>query len=92
MKKMIALFLVAAIATTSCKKDKGVDCMGAVNKMRKLQKLIWAATLKKIAKLTKQLCKSISTVPAFQACLKIRKMITPRLLTVLIAPININSF
>lgn len=35
MKRMITLFMVAAIATTSCKKDKGVDCLAAANKMQK---------------------------------------------------------
>ena len=35
MKRIITLFAVAAIATTACKKDKGVDCLAAANKINK---------------------------------------------------------
>lgn len=37
MKAFIALFMLAAIATTGCKKDKAVDCKAAIEKVMKAQ-------------------------------------------------------
>lgn len=46
MKKMIASLLISGVLFASCKKDKGVDCMAAVNKATKASETYFGSQTK----------------------------------------------
>lgn len=54
MKAFIALFMLAAIATTGCKKDKAVDCVAAAKKYQKAGEVFWDDQTKENCKAYKE--------------------------------------